>query len=157
MDGKLEAIWRKRAHGGPMDPLPRVRLVAGGGVEGSADQGGTRQVTLIEREVFQAVSRELGRDVDPATRRANLLVSGLPLTESSDRTLAVGPCRIRIRGETRPCNLMEEQVAGLRGALASPSWRGGAYGEVVTGGEISVGDAVSWVEESGTAVEGERT
>jgi MOSC domain-containing protein YiiM len=134
-----------------MDPLARAELVAGEGLKGSADQGGFRQVTLIEREVFEEVSRELGRPVDPVTRRANLLVSGVVLADTRERLLRVGPCTIRIKGETRPCNLMEEQVTGLRAALASPSWRGGAFGEIVVGGEVAVGDAVGWVEESETA------
>jgi MOSC domain-containing protein YiiM len=38
---------------------------------------------------------------------------------------------------------MDEAVEGLR-ELMSEDWRGGAYGEVIEGGEISVGDPVSW-------------
>ena len=143
MNGVLEAIWKKRAHGGPMDPAREGRLVAGQGLDGNADQGGRRQVTLIEAEVWEALSREFGRPIDPAFRRANLLVRGIALKETKDRVLCIGSSRIRIRGETRPCELMDQAVSGLRAAL-SPDWRAGAYGEVLVGGPIAVGDPVAW-------------
>ncbi len=142
--GRLEAIWIKRAHRGPMDPRERARMVAGRGLENNADQGGKRQVTLLSAEAWADVDAELGAEVDPRARRANLFVHGLDLEESRGRTLEVGGCRILIGGETRPCRRMDEAFPGLQEALV-PHWRAGAYGEVVDGGEVAVGDAVRWV------------
>lgn len=139
--GRLEAIWIKRSKGGPMDPTPRATLVAGEGLRGNAHQGGWRQVTLIEREVFDRLQRELGTTIDPSMRRANLMVSGVRLEGSRHRVLRVGTCRIELRGETRPCERMDEAHDGLRSALAE-SWSGGAFGRVLEGGEIEVGDVV---------------
>ena len=145
--GRLEAIWIKRAHGGPMDPAPRAALRAGTGIEGNADQGGRRQVTLLEREVWERLMSRLGGSLEPSARRANLLVSGVRLADSGERILKVGSCRLRVRGETKPCNLMEETLPGLRAALGD-DWNGGAFGEVLDGGEIAVGDPVAWEEEA---------
>jgi MOSC domain-containing protein YiiM len=147
--GRLEAIWIKRAHGGPMDPAPRATLRAGSGLVGNADQGGRRQVTIIDRGTWDEVTGELQDHVDPASRRANLLVSGVSLAGSRGRVLRIGSCRLRINGETRPCYQMDEARAGLRGALGSP-WRGGAFAEVLDNGEIEVGAPVEWVEEGTT-------
>ena len=144
-NGVLEAIFRKRAHGGPMDPLTEGRLVAGEGLAGNADQGGHRQVTLIEAEVWDALAREFGHPIDPAARRANLMVRGVSLKETRGRVLGIGSCRVRILGETRPCELMDQAVQGLRNAL-SPDWRAGAFGEVLEGGPIALGDPVAWQE-----------
>jgi hypothetical protein len=66
MSGRLEAIWSKRAHRGVMDALEMVELVAGKGVAGSVGRSTRRQVTVIEREVWDRVQRELGASIAPA-------------------------------------------------------------------------------------------
>lgn len=142
--GTLEAIFRKRMRRGPMDSLESGELAPGDGLVGNADLRTKRQVTLIEAELWQRVRDELGvPDLDPRLRRANLLVRGVPLAQSRGRVLKVGPARLLIHGETRPCKLMEDGHPGLQAAL-DPEWRGGVYAEVLEGGPIAVGDAVRW-------------
>jgi MOSC domain-containing protein YiiM len=144
--GRVDAIWIKRAHGGPMDPVPRATLRPGHGIVGNADRGGRRQVTLIDRGTWDEVTGDLQDALDPASRRANLLVSGVSLAGSLGRVLRIGGCRLRINGETRPCHHMDEAHDGLRRALAPP-WRGGAFAEVLDEGDIEVGAPVDWAEE----------
>ena len=141
--GKLEAIWLKRVRRGPMDVVTTAELTAARGLTGNANLGGRRQVTLIELEVWQELMRTLGADLPTSTRRANLVVSGVPLRDTRGRELRIGEAVLRIRGETKPCEQMEEALPGLR-ALMYPDWRGGAFAEVATGGTIRVGDAVEW-------------
>jgi len=139
----LEAIWIKTAKRGPMAARDAADLVAGEGIVGNADFRCRRQVTLLERERWSAAEAELGARVDPAARRANLLLAGLDLGESSGRLLRVGTATIRLLGETRPCHRMDEAHPGLQAALR-PDWRGGAWGEIVAGGRVAVGDEVAW-------------
>ena len=141
MSGKVEAIWTKRSRGGVMDTTDQARVVEGMGLEGDANFGGTRQVTVIEKEVFDRVRAELPNS-DPAMRRANIMVSGVRLEDSLNQVLTLGDVKIRLRGETRPCHLMDEQCPGLRDAL-DLHWGGGAHGSVVQGGKLRVGDAVT--------------
>ena len=146
--GRVEALWIKRARRGPMDPADSVEMIQGRGIRENADQGGWRQVTVIQREVFDQLRAELGDEVDPGMRRANVLVSGVSLEGSRGKILHLGPCRIEIRGETRPCERMDEALEGLRGAL-EPKWRGGAFGRVLDDGEVRVGDRVRLMDGTG--------
>ncbi len=141
--GKLEAIFIKRAKLGPMDPAQSATLVADRGIRGNANQGGKRQVTILEREVWDSLMAEFGAHLSPATRRANLLVSGVRLCETRGQVLCVGECQIQIFGHTTPCERMDEALPGLQAAMR-PTWNGGAFGVVLNDGEISVGDEVRW-------------
>ena len=143
MGGRIEQIWLKRARRGVMDPVDEATLVEGKGVQDSANFGGYRQITIIALERWLEMMAELGADVEPSARRAELLVSGVDLQASRGRLLEVGPCVVRIGGETKPCERMDEAYRGLREAMAS-RWGGGAWGEVLRGGRIRVADRVAW-------------
>ena len=143
MSGRLEQIWIKRAHRGPMDSMEAATLIDGQGVRGSANFGGHRQVTLISLERWLEMMAELGVDLDPSTRRAELLVSGVDLERTRGRLLTIGSCLLEIGGEVRPCERMEEAYRGLREVM-EPRWNGGAWATVVRGGEIRVNDPVGW-------------
>ena len=141
--GRVERIWVKRAKGGLMDPVDTAILKSGTGLLGNANRGGRRQVTIISAERWQAICADLGAEIPPSTRRANLMVSGLDLEKTRGRILRIGSARLRINGETRPCWQMEEAHAGLQAAM-EPHWGGGAFAEVLDGGEVRVGDSVEW-------------
>ena len=139
--GKLERLWLKRAKGGPMDPVDNALLEVDSGLRGNANRGGKRQVTIISKERWAELMDALGANVPPSARRANLMVSGIDLENSRGRVLRIGGTRLRINGETRPCEQMEQAHAGLQ-ELMRERWGGGAFAEVLDGGVIRVGDGV---------------
>ena len=126
-----------------MDAASRATLVAGRGLAGNAHQGGKRQLTLIDLERWHALMDRFGAALGTEARRANLVITGLDLSESGGRTLRIGGARLLVHGETRPCERMDEALTGLQEAMRE-RWAGGAFAEVIDGGEISVGDEVVW-------------
>jgi MOSC domain-containing protein YiiM len=145
--GRVEGLWTKRAHRGVMDPRREATFVAGKGIDGNTCRSSTRQVTIIAQEQWHAMMDALGAAVDPSARRANVMVRGIDLANSRGRVLRIGGVRVRIRGETRPCERMDEALPGLHAAM-DPEWRGGAFGEVLDDGLVTIGDAVAWEPDS---------
>jgi MOSC domain-containing protein YiiM len=144
--GEVLRLWLKRFKRGPMDPVLFAEAVAGRGLVGNKDQGGKRQVTIVDEARWNEACAELGTLVDPAARRANVLLRGIELEGMRGKRLRIGGCVIRIYNETRPCERMDEAQDGLRAALG-PHWRAGAYGEVVAGGIIRLGDRAEWLDD----------
>ena len=130
-----------------MDSVLTATAIPGKGLAGNADRSRTRQVTIIEREVWDLLMKETAGKALPAARRANMMVSGISLANSRDRVLQVGTVRFRIAGETRPCERMEEVHAGLQSAM-SVNWGGGVFAQVLDDGNIAVGDSVVWTCET---------
>jgi MOSC domain-containing protein YiiM len=126
-----------------MDAVPHATLVDGKGVAGSVGRSSRRQVTLIERENWDQCMRDLASSADPKRRRANIMLTGIRLARTRGRVLVVGSTRLAIGGELTPCERMDEVIPGLQAAM-KPDWRGGVFAQVLSGGEIVVGDTVEW-------------
>ena len=141
--GKLEGIWLKTTKGGPMQQVTAASLVKGQGIEDNADFGGRRQVTIIEKENWELLCSQMGEDLDPSTRRANLMISGVPLLDTESKVLQIGDIRIKVQGETVPCSMLDAACFGLREKMAI-MWRGGVWGDVLDAGQVQVGDEVNW-------------
>jgi len=150
-DAHVVAIYLKRAHRGPMDPVSEATAVAGQGLQGSVGRSRRRQVTLLELENWRRSTSEVGSDADPCCRRANVVVSGIALARTRGRVLCIGDVRLAVGGELTPCERMDEVHPGLQAALR-PDWRAGVFAQVLDGGVIRVGDPIAW-EEAALATE----
>ena len=144
--GRLDKIWIKRFHKGPMDLVAEATLEKGEGIKDNANRSRKREVTLLEKENWESIMESMGADLDPTARRANLYVEGVGFDKSRRyKTLQIGATKIFIWGELKPCRRMEETLEGLYDELY-PEWKGGAYGEVLEGGIIREGDTIEWID-----------
>ena len=141
---QLEAIWIKTAHGGAMQPVSEANTEKNKGLVGDTNFGRSkRQVTFIEKEVFDLLRDRFGDSIGPEMRRANFMVTGVELKETVGRILSVGDLKVKISGETIPCKIMDDACQGLREALVD-EWKGGVYGCVLNDAIVKMGDPVSW-------------
>lgn len=141
----VRRLWVRPAEGGPLEPREQLELVADQGIRGDHTFGRMRHVTIVFEDDWNAAAAELGQEVDPVGRRANVLVSGGGGGATIGTTLRLGPALVRIKGETTPCPVMEQAAPGMQAAL-KPDTRAGVWGRVVEGGALSVGDALEPAE-----------
>ena len=141
--GTLQGIWIKEVRGAPMTAVDEAKALADQGFDGGVREFSTRQVTVLAAEAWADAEATVGMSVDPALRRANLLVAGVDLAGTIGRVLRIGDLRLEITGETKPCYQMDDAVDGLRAAL-EPDWRGGAHGVVLGDATVRMGDPVGW-------------
>lgn len=143
IQGRISAIAIKEREFGPLRSLTEATAVIGQGIDGDIPASIQRGVTLLSLHDWNAVQKDLGVQAHWHTRRANLLIDGAGgIGHWIGRMIQVGEAVIAVRGETRPCARMDAQVAGLTRALAS-ACRGGVHGEVIRGGRMRLGDAVT--------------
>lgn len=142
--GKLEKIYLKRGKLGPMDEALQAEIQSGKGIVGNLEQNIFRQITIMEKEVWEALMNDFQVDLSLKTRRANLIISGLNLENSKKKILVIGNCEIGIFGETKPCARMDQAEQGLQKAMIQ--WKGGAFGKALTDGNINIGDKVYFKE-----------
>lgn len=113
------------------------------GIEGDRYKGTNRkrQVTLIQAEHIEAVSKILQKDsIDPSLLRRNIVVSGINLLAFNDLEFSVGEVVLKMTGYCHPCSRMEQNLG--TGGYNAMRGHGGITCMVVKGGKIKIGDKV---------------
>jgi MOSC domain-containing protein YiiM len=148
--GTLKAIFTTPKEAQPMEPKERVRVVPGRGIEGdryfemlgtfSKKADPSREITLIEAEVLDALARDCNIELGPHQTRRNLLTHGVALNHWVGVEFSVGAVRLKGIELCEPCGHLENlTVPGVRKALIH---RGGLRAQVLTEGSIAVGDSI---------------
>jgi MOSC domain-containing protein YiiM len=147
--GVLVSIHIAVAKTQPMQQLGEVRVTAGSGLKGDRYSNGMgtfsapgpgKEITLIEIESIEAL-REKDIMLPASDARRNLVTRGVPLNHLVGRTFQVG--EVRLRGVTlcEPCSHLERLTRD--GVLRELAHRGGLRADIVSGGVIRVGDAIT--------------
>jgi MOSC domain-containing protein YiiM len=141
--GSVTYMAIRPARRAPVIRVEKVLAVKDGGLEGDRynNNGGVRQVTLIQDEHLKSVASYLGvAEVNPDFLRRNIVVSGLNLLALKGKTFRIGDAILEYSGECHPCSRMEENL-GVGGYNAMRG-HGGITAKVVLGGMIQLGDRV---------------
>tara|TARA_B110000285_G_scaffold219191_1_gene269507 strand:- start:4161 stop:4604 length:444 start_codon:yes stop_codon:yes gene_type:complete len=142
--GKLLGIATRMKSKSPMDEHASATVSFESGVLNDyrgKKIGGKRQVTVMSKEAWEIVCKELGSDIAWTTRRANFLIEGILLEGTNGQILKIGSLELEITGELVPCNRMDEQFDGLTKILEQ-SWRGGVTCKVRKEGDANLNDEV---------------
>jgi MOSC domain-containing protein YiiM len=149
--GVIIALHISPAATAPMQAVSAVQAVVGLGLQGdryfskvgtySNDPGSGREVTLIESESIEALKRECNVEIDAALARRNLLTKGVALNHLVERQFRIGAVILRGTRLCEPCAHLEK--LSRPGILRGLIHHGGLRAEIVTGGMIRVGDAVT--------------
>jgi MOSC domain-containing protein YiiM len=125
-----------------MVPAESIDAVAGEGLVGDHTRRRFRHVTVVFEDDWRAAAATLCREVDPAGRRANVLVSGGSGARLVGSRIRVGAVELDVKGVTSPCPVMDKAAPGMQAALR-PGGLAGVWGRCVTGGTIHVGDELT--------------
>lgn len=151
--GRVESVHITAEERAPMEPVERVRAVAGEGLEGDRYLLGTgrysgrahseegRHATLIEAEVLEQMSAEAGISLTAAESRRNITTRGVRLNDLVGEHFYVGDVLCEGVRPCEPCMYLVE-VTG-KPVLGPLIHKGGLRMHLLTDGTIGNGDLLS--------------
>lgn len=136
----------------PLKCVASVEAQAGVGLVGdrygvgagtfSKKKGPDREITLIEKEALDALQREYQISVSPAESRRNVTTEGVPLNHLVGKQFKVGEAVLQGIRLCEPCGHLEELLNNNK-VREGLHHRGGLRAQIVKGGVIKAGDAVT--------------
>jgi MOSC domain-containing protein YiiM len=147
--GTVEVVALAAEAEGPMREVTSAEAVEGRGLRGDRYERGAGtfsnpggrgyDLTLVEAEALEELSAK-GVDLAPAEARRNLVVRGIALDDLIGRRFRVGPVECLGQRRCEPCSHLERMTRP--GVLRGLVHRGGLRADVLSDGEIRVGDSV---------------
>lgn len=143
--GRIVAIYLRDTSKSPAQEVGSARLIAGKGLEHdryfSPDGAGAGEaLTLIAAEALDGLTADTGIELSAAESRRQVVTRGIDLNGLIGREFRVGDVRCRGVELCEPCAHLQSVTAP--GVLRGLVHRGGLRADVLTDGEVAVGDAV---------------
>ena len=147
MAGRVEGIFITDTKTLLPEPVERVDAIAGTGLRGNryfyADGGAPagRAITLIAAEALEAFESETGIPLSPAESRRNVLVRGIDVNALVGQRFRIGDVECEGVQLCEPCTTLQSLTRP--GVLQGMVHRAGLNADLLTTGEIAVGDTVT--------------
>jgi len=150
MDGKIVAIYVAPERAKAMELRESVLAVPGKGIQGdhrfdptgtlSAKKGAAREISFIEVEAVEAVFRDYQIQLGADETRRNVVTRGIALNHLIGKEFTAGALRFKGLEMCEPCRHLESMTRkGVKEALIH---RGGIRCQILTEGELRVGDVI---------------
>ena len=145
MAGRVEGIFISPERGLLPEPVESARALAGRGLEGNryffeSDAPAGVALTLIAAEAVEALEREHGISIAPRESRRNVVTRGVDVNALVGKTFRIGDVECEGVELCEPCTTL--QAMTKPGIIKGLVHRGGLNADILSDGEISVGDAV---------------
>ena len=137
---------RKRPVDGPV--FIGTDAVAGDTISDKKHHGGADQVVYAySKDDYDWWSTELDRELAPGTFGDNLTIEGLPSDMNVGDRLLIGDVLLEATAPRIPCSTLAAQMQDSAFGMAfRRAERPGIYFRVLNEGEVSAGDAVTYIE-----------
>lgn len=156
LNGTVKAIALAERATGDMHNVDRANALANRGLDGDryAAKAGTftpandtargYDLTLIEAEVLDSLTLPEGRTLGFAEARRNIITRGIDLNALVGRRFRVGDVECLGQRLCEPCSHLESLTT--KGTLRGLIHRGGLRADVLSDGEINLGDLIETIE-----------
>jgi MOSC domain-containing protein YiiM len=142
--GRVEWIGVRLGRREPVLAVQSIEALVESGLQGDRYcSSGKRQVTLVQAEHLHVLEQLLGKQVEPATLRRNVLVSGINVIALKGARFRIGDALLVGTGPCEPCSRMEEALGP--GGYNAMRGHGGITARILEAGRISIGDRVTFV------------
>jgi len=126
-----------------MKAVSSASVEAGAGIVGDRYHGAKhRQVSVQSLASLAAAAERFGADIAPGLTRRNLTISSGEVPREPGALIRVGPVLLEVVRVAAPCKLLDDTIG--RGAQDALRHRGGSICRVLEGGEVTLGDPVSF-------------
>src|SRR6266571_7035855 len=145
--GQVVGIFLTSEHGELPANVERVRALAGKGLEGNryffadGDAPDGRALTLIAAEALEALEQEDGIALHAAATRRNVLTRGIDVNALVGKRFRVGDVECLGVELCEPCAHLQSLTQP--GVIKGLVHRGGLNADILSDGDIAVGDAVT--------------
>lgn len=155
--GVVEGLFTAEAAGAPMIAHETVQVIVGAGLVGdryaagsgtySQVPGGNRELTLIAAEALEMIAREFNVSLTQAQCRRNIVTRGVNLDALYGKRFRIGAVECYGARECPPCGYIE-RLTGIAVLNRALSGRGGLRVDILSAGEIAVGDTIHDVRDA---------
>ncbi len=128
----------------PVRAVGRARAETGHGLTGDRyEDARHRHLTVQSAAQLEEAAARWGRPIDPGSTRRNLTLSHGEVPTAPGARLRVGGLELEVVRVAAPCRILDDSVGP--GAAEALRRRAGAVCRVLEGGEMAVGDVVTFL------------